>query len=264
MLPKISIVTVNYNLGSYLERTIESVLSQKYPNLEYVVIDGGSTDQSVEILEKYKSQFSYFISEPDKGLYNALNKGFSKTSGDIMGWINSDDLLHPKSLFKIAAYFQNDRNVNWLQGKPCVYNETDEIIFEREAVNEYNFFLNRGYKPEGTFIQQESTFWRKELWNKAGGYLTEDYSLAGDFELWMRFFKYSKLYCTNEKLGGFRKRDGQLSSNFTQYIEQADEIVTLHLQNLSLLARILLQYYTIKKLLLNINYIFKNHLKSLT
>ena len=98
---KISIITPNYNGGKYLEATIKSIISQNYPNLEYIIIDGGSTDNSIDIIKKYEKHINYWTSEPDNGLYDALSKGLSISTGKIMGWLNSDDLLHPKSLFTI-------------------------------------------------------------------------------------------------------------------------------------------------------------------
>ena len=99
--PKISIVTPNYNGVKYLEQTIVSVLNQNYPNLEYIIIDGGSTDGSVEIIKKYESKLSYWVSEPDMGLYHAIQKGFEKSTGEIMAWINSDD-MYVKGSFSIG------------------------------------------------------------------------------------------------------------------------------------------------------------------
>jgi glycosyltransferase involved in cell wall biosynthesis len=104
-LPKISIITPNYNGGEYLEETIQSILTQNYPNLEYIIIDGGSTDNSVEIIKKYEDQLSFWVSEPDKGLYDAIQKGFDKSSGEIMAWLNSDDLYHKNAFFTVVEIF---------------------------------------------------------------------------------------------------------------------------------------------------------------
>src|SRR5688500_10091346 len=103
--PKISIITASYNQGRFLEKTILSVLSQHYPNLDYIIIDGGSTDGSVEIIKRYAGQLSYWCTEPDKGQYNAINKGFAKASGEIMGFLNADDLYLPWTLSTIASIF---------------------------------------------------------------------------------------------------------------------------------------------------------------
>src|SRR5688500_12214725 len=93
--PRITIVTPNYNYGHFLEKAIVSVLDQQYPNLEYIIIDGGSTDNSIEIIRKYEKHLAYWISEPDKGMYDAINKGFSRATGEVMAWLNSDDTYFP-------------------------------------------------------------------------------------------------------------------------------------------------------------------------
>jgi glycosyltransferase involved in cell wall biosynthesis len=224
-LPRITIVTPNYNMGDYIETTILSVLNQQYPNLEYIIIDGGSNDDSLERIKKYSDRLSYWISEKDNGLYDALNKGFARSTGEIMGWINSDDKLHPNCLFTIAGYFKKNTHVSWIQGYPTVIDINDNIIFRRDPVFNFSFFYSKIFLLNGKYIQQESTFWRRELWNTAGGKLSTEYKLAGDFELWMRFFQYSKLYCIKEEIGAFRKRETQLSSNSQEYQKEACEVI---------------------------------------
>src|SRR5258708_1689338 len=105
-LPKISIITPSFNQGPYLERTMLSVIKQEYPNLEYIVIDGGSTDQSKAIIRKHQKHLTYWVSEKDRGQADALNKGFRKSHGSIMGWLNSDDVLLPGTLQFVAELFQ--------------------------------------------------------------------------------------------------------------------------------------------------------------
>jgi glycosyltransferase involved in cell wall biosynthesis len=219
--PKITVVTPNYNQGNYLERTILSVLNQKYPNLEYIIIDGGSTDVSVAIIKKYQELLHYWVSEKDQGMYDALNKGFKKSSGTIMCWINSDDVLWEGSLEYVAEVFARNSNIYWLQGYPSVINEVGDLYFQRPPVHKAEFFYLKKYEQDFTFIQQESTFWSRSLWNKAGGLLDESYDLAADFDLWMRFFKYEKLYCSKCQLGAFRKREGQRSSDIDKYLAEA-------------------------------------------
>src|SRR5579862_8824120 len=107
--PRITVVTPSFQQGRFLEETIRSVLGQGYPNLDYIVIDGGSTDQSVEIIQKYAAQLSYWVSEPDHGQANAVNKGFQRSTGEILGWLNSDDLLLPGALFTIGRAFARNK-----------------------------------------------------------------------------------------------------------------------------------------------------------
>src|SRR5665647_3247451 len=120
--PKITIITPVYNRAQYLEATILSVLNQGYANLEYIIIDGGSTDGTIEIIKKYESQLAYWVSEPDQGMYYALQKGFDKASGDIMAWLNSDDMYHANSLFVVADIFSTFEDVDWIMGTPSLYN----------------------------------------------------------------------------------------------------------------------------------------------
>lgn len=203
--PKITIVTPSFNQGAYLEETMLSVLNQGYPNLEYIVIDGGSTDNSVEIIKKYADRLAYWTSEKDKGMYDAIQKGFARSTGEIMGWINSDDRYHPKSFFVLAEIFSNLKEIDWLQANPSSMDEQGRIVanFTSRRWSRYHFYM-RDYK----YIQQESTFWRRSLWEKTGGSLRTDLKLAGDFELWLRFFDHAKLNCLRTVIGTFRLRSG--------------------------------------------------------
>jgi glycosyltransferase involved in cell wall biosynthesis len=222
--PKITVVTPSFNQAAYLEQTIRSVIDQDYPNLEYIIIDGGSTDGSLDIIKKYEKYFAYCTSEKDKGLYDALMKGFSRSSGEIMGWINSDDLLHRKSLFVLANIFENNKHVNWVQGHPTVYDETGMVVDNIEPVYSRFYFYLKQYTTK--YIQQESTFWRRNLWDKAGAYISQDYKYAGDFELWMRFFNHDLLYPTTALIGGYRVRQTQLSrSHQEEYFRECNDII---------------------------------------
>ena len=117
-LPKISVVTPSYNQARFLEACIESVLGQNYPNLEYIVMDGGSTDGSIEIIKKYEKHITYWKSERDAGQFDAINQGLNKSTGEIMTWINSDDLLHPWAFELVSWVFLTRPEVLWLTGRP--------------------------------------------------------------------------------------------------------------------------------------------------
>lgn len=220
--PKITVVTPSYNQGKYLEDTILSVLDQNYPNLEYIIIDGGSTDGSVEIIRRYKDRLAYWVTEPDQGLYDGIQKGFERATGEIMCWLNSDDMHHRKSLFTIAELFQSLTHVNWIMGCNTFYDEEG-----RAFVPDPDMFYNRWskwrmYDFDGKLIQQESVFWRRSLWEKAGGYIDRDLALAGDADLWLRFFRHDQLYTTTFILSGFRIRTGLQKSKdqFDGYIDE--------------------------------------------
>jgi glycosyltransferase involved in cell wall biosynthesis len=204
--PKITIVTPNFNQAGFLEETILSVIGQNYPDLEYIIVDGGSTDGSIDIIKKYEKQLAYWVTEPDKGLYHALQKGFERSTGEVMGWINSDDKLHPGSLSVIAEIFGSLGHVNWITGSPTCYDVNGRTVAAaaHRAWSKYDYYLY-----DYRWIQQESTFWRRNLWQKAGATLNLDLRYAADFDLWLRFFRHEKLYSVMTIIGGFRYRSGQ-------------------------------------------------------
>src|SRR4029077_2329997 len=121
--PRIALVTPVFNSGKYIEQTIRSVLAQGYPNLDYFIVDGGSTDGTLDIIRKYESQISGWISEPDNGMYDAINKGFARTSGEIMGWISATDMLQIGGLSVVASVFRDLPEVEWITGKPTLFSE---------------------------------------------------------------------------------------------------------------------------------------------
>lgn len=230
--PKISVVTTNLNQGIFLEETILSVINQNYPNLEYILIDGKSTDSSIDIIRKYKDKFTFWCSEKDEGLYHALNKGFDKATGEIFMWINSDDLLHPGSLFNVAEIFSAFSSVDWITGINISFDEKGRTIGADRAkgFTKYDFYTHK-YQ----WLQQESTAWRKSLWQKAGNCLNTNYKYAADFDLWIRFFRFANLYPCDVLIGGFRMRsNNQLSLNFLDtYEAEVNEIINTEKKNVA-------------------------------
>lgn len=221
--PKISIVTPNYNQVNYIERTILSVIGQNYPNLEYIIIDGGSTDGSVEIIKKYEGYLTYWISEPDKGMYDAICKGFNYATGSLLAWINSDDFYLPYSFFTVADIFDSFSMVNWLQGSHSHADEQGRIVsnINSRYWTKYDFLCR-----DFTVLQQESIFFRSHLWQQYGpSSLNSGLKLAGDFCLWYNFFKSEQLYTTTAPIGCFRMRSEQLSAkSWDKYIEEVNAI----------------------------------------
>jgi hypothetical protein len=199
-LPSISIVTPCFNHARFIEQTIRSVLDQDHAGVEYVVIDGGSTDGSSDIIRRYSSRLSYWVSEPDRGHANALNKGFARTSGEIMAWINSDDLYLPWTLRTVAEIFASHPEVQWITGVNAWWDDHGRLTNAKENFkNKYDYLIGRY-----AWIQQESTFWRRSLWTEAGGQLDESYRFMVDGELWTRFFACAPLHHVGCVLGGFR------------------------------------------------------------
>lgn len=233
---KISIVTPSFNQSQYLERTMLSILNQNYNNCEYIIIDGLSTDNSQQIIKNYQTHLAYWISEQDTGQYDAINKGFSRSSGDIMCWLNSDDLYLPNTLDVVNKIFSTHPEIEWITSLyPLMIDELDNIIRCNflYGISKEGFY--RGENLPGVslfstgFIQQESTFWRRSLWEKAGGFLDTSYPLAADFELWSRFFKFAEIYSTLTPLGCFRKHPNQITErHLDEYYKEAKKALSKH------------------------------------
>ena len=209
--PRISLVTPVFNSAKYIEQTIRSVLSQNYSNLEYIIIDGGSTDGTLDIIRQYESQISGWASEPDNGMYDAINKGFARTSGkdksDAMGWISATDLLHAGSLFVVGSVFRTFPEVEWITGRPTGFSDEGMAV---ETLRLRKWSRVRFLAGANRYIQQESTFWRRSLWDRAGGRVDDGRRSASDFELWVRFFRFAKLYPVDALIGGFRSHPDSL------------------------------------------------------
>jgi glycosyltransferase involved in cell wall biosynthesis len=211
-LPKLSIVTPSFNQGEFLEECIVSVLGQNYPNLEYIIMDGGSSDNSVEIIKKYEKYLTYWQSIADGGQYAAIEDGFRRSTGEIMAWLNSDDKYHHNSFFKVAYTFSSFEELEWIVGRPTIWDKNGDVNLVYSYLPTYGRgkFLQKDYNR--FFIQQESTFWRRSLWEKSGCYLRRDLDYAGDLDLWLRFFRHAELHTVDAILGGYRSHGNQKSA----------------------------------------------------
>ena len=226
--PKISLITPSYNCHGLIAETISSVLDQGYPNLEYIIIDGGSTDGTAQEIQQFSSQLTYWHSQKDGGQYDAINQGFAKSTGDILCWLNADDMLLPRSLFVVGEIFSQLQEVDWISSlQPASWDANGYLAkvdnlpgFNRQA------FLDGLYLPatarKGYWMQQESTFWRRSLWEKAGSSIP-DYKLAGDFALWCQFYQHAQLCGVTYPLGGFRMLEGQRSEDYRGYKAEAHQ-----------------------------------------
>ncbi|MDD2752686.1 MAG: glycosyltransferase family 2 protein, partial [Candidatus Omnitrophica bacterium] len=231
VFPKISIVTASFNQAQYLDDTIQSVLSQNYPNLEYIIIDGGSTDGSVEIIKKYAERLAYWVSEPDKGRGEAINKGFRQATGEIMGWLGCGDKYFPWTFAVVSQIFNALPEVEWLtSATPFGWITRDmplryyrRIGFSKEA------FFDGHYLPIRGCIQQESTFWKNSLWLRAGGRVDSSIKIT-DFELWVRFWQHATLYCVWSPLAGIRHHQGQEAGIF-EYNKTSKKILDNYYRN---------------------------------
>lgn len=206
-VPRISVVTPSFNQCAFIETTLQSVITQGYPELEYVVVDGGSTDGSVRLIEQHAGEFAWWVSEPDEGHAQALNKGFARTTGEIMCWINSSDVYYPWTLQTVARVFSDLPDVQWISGLPTQFDTQGgpRSVSGGPGFNTYDF-LAGDYR----WIQQESVFWRRSLWEKAGGRLDETLKTAADFDLWLRFLRLAPLCRVQTILAGFRVHEDRL------------------------------------------------------
>jgi glycosyltransferase involved in cell wall biosynthesis len=223
--PRISLVTPVFNSAKYIEQTIRSVLAQNYPNLEYFIIDGGSTDGSVEIIRKYESQISGWVSEPDSGMYDAINKGFARTSGELMGWISATDQLHTGALAVVGSVFRDLPQVEWITGRPTGFSEDGMTV---TILDVPRWSRKRFLAGANRYIQQESTFWRRSLWEKAGSHVDASRRSGSDFELWLRFFHHAQLHSVDALIGGFRVHP---DSDSISALDSYNRILEGHLAN---------------------------------
>jgi glycosyltransferase involved in cell wall biosynthesis len=207
-LPKISIVTPSFNQGGFIERTLLSVIDQQYPALEYFVQDGNSKDKTVEVLQEYQEKLSGWASEKDSGQSQAINRGFAKTSGEIMAWLNSDDLLLPGSLQTVGDYFNRHPDVDVVYGNRLMIDGDDQEIGR---------WIMPGHDGNVLswvdYVPQETLFWRRRLWDKVGGHIDESFCFAMDWDLLVRFREAgAKFAHIPQFLGAFRVHSEQKTS----------------------------------------------------
>jgi glycosyltransferase involved in cell wall biosynthesis len=232
---KFSIVTPSFNQARFLDAAMTSVLSQP-GELEYIAMDGGSTDGSVSIIERHATRLAHWQSEKDGGQYDAITRGFARATGDVMAWLNSDDMYVPSVFATVAAIFAQFPEVQWLTTTAQIRWDADGRIARILNVPGYSregYFAGE-HLPAGRhfslgWIQQESTFWRRSLWEKAGAQIGAGYPLAGDFELWARFFKHAELYAVEVPLGGFRFHgDQKTGGDRADYMLEAERALAAH------------------------------------
>lgn len=195
----ISIVTPSYNQGRFLEWTLRSVILQEYPKLEYVVMDGGSTDESAQILERYRNHFWHFESAKDKGQADAVKRGFERTSGEIMAYLNSDDLLAPGALEFVARFFEEHPRVDAIYSHRVFIDEANRVT-GYWLLPPHRDWLNKRWD----YIPQETCFWRRRIYEDAGG-IDVSFQFALDYDLFVRFMERGRFARVNRFLGAFRR-----------------------------------------------------------
>jgi glycosyltransferase involved in cell wall biosynthesis len=197
--PLVSIVTPSYNQAPFLEATIRSVLEQDYPNIEYIIIDGGSTDGSLEIIKKYAGRLAFWSSEKDRGQTDALNKGFARASGDIMAWINSDDTYTPGAIHEAVESMQAHPEMGLVYGDANFIDDQGEVIGRFPAAQTDYRRLRQGY----VHIPQQAAFFRGDLWRQVGP-LDPSFFFAMDYDLWVRIAKQAPLLYLSRTWANFR------------------------------------------------------------
>lgn len=220
--PKISVITPCFNMTGYIEQTICSILDQGYPNLEYIIVDGGSTDGTLDVIGKYRDRISVIISEPDKGMYDAIQKGMNLASGEILAWLNADDVYLPWTFSVVAEIFSQFEQVDWIMGRPSNINAKGQFINFADTLSSFpRKIISNGW-AHGSYaahVQQESCFWRRSLWEKVGG-LNNQLRYAGEYELWTRFAQYTELVEVDVPLASFRVHGEQQLSRNPRYVEE--------------------------------------------
>lgn len=227
--PLVSIITPSFNSEKYIQDTIQSINDQTYEKVEHIVIDGGSTDNTIDILEEYEERYDLsWISEEDEGMYNAIEKGFNRASGEIFSWLNSDDKYFPWAA-EIAVEYLTRRDTEWITGHPARWDKDGSLYYVNPLRPHYRRkWLKKGWYHGDAlgWVQQESMFWTADLWERKGGF-PPDVKMAGDYHLWKQFAEEADIIQVGTVLGGFRSHDDQLTSEMGLYYEEAQEMSML-------------------------------------
>ena len=232
---KISVVTPTFNAAAYLAETFASLSRQAGSfDLQHIVIDGGSTDGTLDVIKAHEAQIDTWVSEPDGGLYDAVQKGFALAEGDVLAWLNADDIYMPWALDTVSRVFTDVPDLQWLTSLNTLTIDASGDMIDAARISGVSpqAFLDGvnliPYDGAGTayssaFIQQESTFFRRSLWEQAGAAPFEDYKLAGDFALWAKFMALSPPAGIKQPLGAFRfHSQHQLSTaNLAGYVQES-------------------------------------------
>jgi len=239
--PLVSIVTPSYNSSRFIADNMMSIKNQSYENIEHIIVDGGSTDGTTDIIQKHEEEYSVqWISEPDEGMYDAIEKGFNMASGDIFAWLNSDDMYLPWAADVAVDHLSNDET-DWIIGHPARWNEDGTLYYVNPLrPHYYQKWIQKGWYHGRAlgWLQQESMFWTADLWNEKGGF-PDDIELAGDYYLWKKFAERSRVKQIGTVISGFRKHDEQLTDNPEDYYSEIPDtsilpklIAKLHIQNI--------------------------------
>lgn len=222
-MPRISVVVPSYNQAAFLSAALDSLLDQHYPDLEILVMDGGSTDGSADLLREYGPRLAAWVSEPDRGQSHAINKGMAQASGEVLTWLNSDDLLLPGALQAAGEIFAAFPLVEWLTGQPANLGANGALRHFPLKTGRWPGAIRRGWYHGRAlgFIRQEGTFWRRSLWQRAGGQVDEARHYTMDYDLWKRFARFAPLVTADQTLAAFREHPAQKTANLNAYYAEA-------------------------------------------
>jgi glycosyltransferase involved in cell wall biosynthesis len=223
-LPRISVVVPSYNQATYLRATLDSLLSQNYPDLEILVMDGGSTDGSAEILREYAPHLAAAVSKPDRGQAHAINKGMAQATGAILTWLNSDDVMLPGALQAVGEISAAFPQVHWLTGQPANLNPDGTPRPFPVRTGYFRSAVRRGWYHGRAlgFIRQEGTFWRRALWEQAGSMVEEARHYTMDYALWKHLARYAPLVTVDQPLAAFRQHPAQKTASLDAYYAEAN------------------------------------------
>lgn len=199
MTLKVSIVTPSYNHGRYVARTVRSVLLQDYPNLEYLFLDGGSTDATMAEVDPYLGRFAYWRSRRDGGQADAVQEGLQRATGDVMAYLNSDDLLAPGTVLRVVRFFERNPHVDAVYSNRVVINEDDRVVSSWLLPPHSDYLISRW-----DFLPQETCFWRRRLFERAGN-VDPSMAFALDYDLFVRYMRAGRFTRLNAFLGAFRR-----------------------------------------------------------
>jgi len=230
---KISIVTPSFNQGQFVEETISSVLSQDYEDIEYIVIDGGSTDNTVEVIHKYADRLAYWVSEPDRGQTHAINKGFERATGEVIAWLNSDDLYCDGALARVGTYFSEHPDCMWLCGN-ILFTNSEGVVISRKTPLFTSFVLRHG----NASVYQPNIFLRRKVLEEVG-FPREDFHTIMDQEWFCRIAERYTPHIINVDLAKFRWHQASKSSStkhtvhYSRYIQERAIVSSRYLPQLA-------------------------------
>jgi len=210
--PLVSVITPSWNSVEFIERTIHSIVNQTYKNIEFIVVDGGSSDGTLDVLKRHAEEISWWVSERDNGMYHAINKGLARASGEIIAYLNSDDIYYPDTIFQVVASFSEYPEADLIYGDLDFIDANDRFLYNQKYPNfSAKHFANANY----SMIGQPASFWRSSLLKKIGGF-DESFKMAADFDFFVRAGATGKMLRINRTLAAFRVHEKSLTSRQLQ------------------------------------------------